>query len=250
MATNLLDAIRGVRPGVTDETQKLGALLRARSGREVSAPEIAPSNLAELSEASATQQQLQQNVLPQAQLQQIQQQQQLQGQVQEQAAQAQSIAQSRRLDNIQSRIQTNEILSDLERNKGQLDTEKYKAGLEQAATNLRLQTNKYVQDLEREGNRARLDDEGQFREKLADSAFGNNRQLLEKQLGNKSILDTNDREFRQAMSRMSIDDAFSMFRDETAANRQRALYSGIGAVTGAGVGAYGTYAESQQKKGK
>jgi hypothetical protein len=72
--------------------------------------------------------------------------------------------------------------------------------------------------------------------------------MLETKLGNQSVLSASDRDFKKSLAQMGASDAYTMFKDEMAAAKERALYSGIGALATAGIGAYGTYKDSQAKK--
>lgn len=253
MANNLLDTIRTnsalTQQGQTDETAKLGTLLRARSGKSLSAPTISSSNLGEQSAVAQTNSTLQNQVAPTAALQNAQQQQQSSAITQQAGQQMSDIAQSRRFDDAQSKLKTDQLLSDLERNKGQIDVNRDKASLEQAAFQLRLQNQNYVQDLQREGARARLDNDVGFKQAIADQSLNiNNQELLQKQLGNKSILSASDREFKQAMAQMGVDTAYDMFTNEAKAQKERAIYSSIASLAGASMGAGANYADNSSKQ--
>lgn len=250
---NLLDTIRQNNPalqpgGVTDQTTNLQTLLRAKSGKAVGGSEVAASNLGEQAAVSQTNNQLQNQVAPQATIQNTAMAQQMAGQQQQERIQSSDIAQQRRFDNLQTRIKTDQLLNDLERNKGQLDMQRNKAQMEQVGINLRMQNSRYIQDLQREGTGRRLQDQNQFNEALMDSQLGANRQLLEKQLGNTSILKANDRQFRDSVAQIDINTAYDMFKNDMAEQKQRSLYSGAGAITTAGVGAYGKLSEKKKDK--
>lgn len=237
---NLLDTIRQNKPGVTDESQKLQGLLRAKSGKAVAGPEVASSNLGEQQAVAQSQQQIQNEVVPQAQIQEQGQRQQTAGIKQAESQQVQGIEQSRRFDTIENRLKTQQILNDLERNKGQIDLARDKAQLEQVGQNLRLQNKQYIDNLQREGNRARLGNQAEFQEALADSVLGDSRELLEKNLGNKSILDATDRDFQKSLTEMDVNHAYDMFKREKKEQKERALYQSIGGLTQAGIGAAGS----------
>jgi hypothetical protein len=128
-----------------------------------------------------------------------------------------------------------------------LDMKRQTAAVEQLGQNLRLQDKKYVQELQQQGNMARLSTDADFKKELARSIMGKNTELLEKQLQNRNILDVSDDEFKRSMARMDISTAWDMFKNDLATQKQRELYSGAGAVTTAGVGAYGTYSDAQQR---
>ena len=119
--------------------------------------------------------------------------------------------------------------------------------MEQLGQNLRLNNQKYVDNLQREGSRARLNDDIQFREQVAKSVLQDNKSLLEKQLGNRSILSASDREFSIAMARMGVQDAWQMFRNESNAQQSAAQWSTGASLINTGLGAYGTYQERVEK---
>jgi hypothetical protein len=240
---NLLDTIRQnsqpQKVGVTDESNKLQTLLRAKSGKSVGGSGIAASNLGEQQAVVDTNTQLQSQVAPAAELQNQSLAGQQQGQQQQEQIQTAEIEQGRKFDTIQSRLKTEATLSEFERNKGQIDLNRDRARVEQLGQQIRLQDKKYTDNLQREGQKSRLDDELEFRKQLTKSTLGDSQEILEKGLKGKSVLDANDREFSKSLAQMGIDDAWSMFRSQQRADQQRALYTGIASVTGAGVGAYG-----------
>lgn len=252
---NLLDTIRGntgalgsQQQGVTDQSASLQQLLRAKSGKAVGGPDVSSSNLGEQQAVAQTNQQIQGQIAPQAQIQQAGLQQQAAGQQQQQNIATGQIAQQRKFDTMQNRLQTNEILSDLERNRGQIDLAKDQARMEQLGFQLRLQDTKYLDNLQREGARQRLDNDMQFKQELATSVLGDNKQLLEKELGNKSLLDVNARDFNKSMANMDVGTAYDMFKNEMSTARDRQMWSSTGALGSAAVAGYGTYQEGQDKK--
>lgn len=251
---NLLNTIRSntlaagtQQQGVTDETSKLQALLRAKQGKAISTPSTA-SNIAEQAAVQQANTQMQQQIAPAAQIQaQGQQQQQLEQEQANQILQAET-AQARKFDNVQTRIATDRTLQELEQGRGRIDNARYKASLDQVAQNLRLQNKKYVDDLQREGQIARLDNDIAFKEELQNTMYGDSRELLEKKLGNQSILDASDRDFKKATARMSVDDAYEVFKSDAKAQKNRAMWEGIAGIGSAGIGAAGTYSDKQEAK--
>jgi hypothetical protein len=242
---NLLDTIRNnsVAPeqGVTDEAQKLQTLLRARSGKQLSGTSVAGSNLGEQAAVAQTNQQMQQQVAPQAAIQSAQlAQQSAQIQQQEQQQRGQ-VAQSRRFDDLQTTLKIDSTLKELERNKGQIDMNKEGARLEQLGAALRLQDKQYVDNLQREGQLARLSDDNAFREAALRSTMGDKMQIINKSIDNNAVFNDNSREFSRKVATIDIDSAYQMFNADMAAQKQQALYSGGGALLKAGIGAYGTF---------
>lgn len=253
MANNLLDALRQgnnqalQKPGLTDETSKLGTLLRAKSGKAVGGPEASASNLQEQQAVVQSGQQMQEQVAPQAAIQQAGLEQQQVGQQQQEEQQVQEIQQARKFDTIQNKLKTTSILNELERDKDRLDIAKDKAKLEQVGFQLRLQDKQYLDNLQREGSRSRLNSEVGFKEAMADEVLGNSKQLLSKNLEGRSVLDADDRTFRKSLAAMGVQDAYGMFKEDQKSAKQRAAWEGAGALGTAGIGAAGTYAESQSK---
>lgn len=244
---NLLETIRqnnnqiaGQRQGVTDETGKVAALMRARSGKQVDAPVTSSSNLGEQLAVAQSNQQMQEQVAPAAQIQNTQVETQAAGQQQQEQLQTANIAQQKRFDTKQADIKAGQILNELERGKGELDTRQYQAQMNQAAQNLRLSTQSYVDNLQREGARSRLNNEQDFRKEIAAASFGDNQELLEKKLGGQSVLDASDRQFKEAMGRMDISTAYDMFKNDMRADKERQNWAGAGALGQAGIGAYGS----------
>jgi hypothetical protein len=250
---NLLDTIRQntqqlPEQGMTDESGKLQTLLRAKSGKAVGGSPVATSSLGEQQAVVQTNQQIKQQVAPAAAIQVAGQQQQAQGIQQQEQLQRAETAQSRRLDSVQTRMRTDQMLKDLERNKGQVDIARQGAQLEQVATNLRLQNKQYVDQLNREGSLARLNDEAEFRKAALQATMGNKQQIINKTIDDNIILSGNDREFKRKVAQIDIGSAYAMFNADMAAGKQQAMWQGIGAVAKAGLGAYDTYTESQEKK--
>lgn len=247
---SLLDTIRqnAQKPpeqqGLTDQTALAQKLFQAKSGRAVGPSDAATSNIGEQAAVADTN----------AQLGQVAQSGQVLGQQlgQEDAAQQQAATQARtelgaqnKVNQIQARLQSNQILAELEANKGQLDLEKDKSKLEQLGFNLALQDKQYVANLQREGERARLNDALSFSNEMAKSTMGGNEALLKNMLGNKNIMETSDRDYKRALSQISLKDALDMAKMQDRAAATQALYTGAGGVISGGIGAYGSYADKQ-----
>jgi len=242
---NLLEALQQQQPQMQDTTSQLATLLRAKSGKAVGAPATALSTQQEQAAVAQTAQAMQ-PVQQAAVTQQASQEQQSRDLEQKRQQQVTDIAQSRQANQLKAQIDTNRILQDLEQGKGKVSLDKYKAGLEQVGQNLRLNNREYIDNLQREGARARLNDKIQFEEQLNRSIFQDNKQLLEKQLGNKSILNTNDREFSIKMEQMGVQTAYDIFRNDLKSQKETATIAGAGGLVKAGIGAYGTYEEKKE----
>ena len=255
---SLMDVIRqnsaqmtsGQDMGPPDQTQQAANLLSAKSGKAIT-PGTATSGtyaLSNLGEQQATQQakqQIQNQVQPQATA---------QGQALTTAAEQQKqqlqtataqVGQARRFNTLQTNLQTNQIMNDLERSKGAIDMQYNRMGVDQAATNLRLQNSAYVTQLQTEGAKARLTSQNNFQQSLAQSIFGDKLSILNATLKGQSVLDANKNTFDQAMANMSIDNANAILSSEIAAGRQASMYGGIGATVTGGVGAVGKVMDMQ-----
>lgn len=242
---NLLDTIRqnsqsSIQPqGMEDNTRKLQTLLRAKSGKAVGGSDVNSSSLSEEQAVSNANQTLANQIQPGAQIQQAGLEQQAAAEAQQTQLQKADIAQSRRFDTVQTRLKTNQLLQDLEQNRGKLDAAREASQVNQVAQNLRLQNAQYMDSLQREGSRARLDDSNKFNEALADSLLGANKELFQEQLGNKSILQASDRDFKKAMAEIDVNAAYDMFKNDMAASKQRAVYGAVGGLATAAIGAAG-----------
>lgn len=238
---NLLEALQ---PKMEDTTSQLSTLLRAKSGKAVGGPATALSTQQEQAAVAQTAQAMQ-PVEAAAQTQAISQEQQAREVEQRKQQQLTETTQQRQANQMQMQLRTSQLLQELEQGKGKIDTARYQASMEQLGQNLRLSSKQYVDNLQREGARARIDDEMRFNEELRRSILQDNNSLLEKQLGNKSILAANDREFDIAMSRMGYDTALQVLRNELKGEKEQAAATGIGSIITAGIGAYGKYLESK-----
>lgn len=239
---NLLEALQ---PKMEDTTSQLATLLRAKSGKAVTAPAASLSTQQEQSALAQTTQQMQ-PVITAGQTQAASQEQQAR-EVQQRAEQQQTeVAQSRQANELQMRFKTNQLLQDLEQGKGKIDTARYQANMEQLGQNLRLSTKVYTDTLQREGELARLGDKLEFEEQLQRAIFQDTQNLLEKQLKNKSILSAQDREYEIALEQMGLNDALNLLRSELKGEKEAMAAKGIGSIITAGIGAYGKYLDSAQ----
>lgn len=244
---NLLDTIRqnsAPKPvGMEDDTTKLQSLLRAKSGKAVEGAPVAASSLGEQQANVNTNAQLGQ-VAGQAAVQNAGLGAQQAAQNSELASQKVDIGQSNRFNTVQNKLQTDKLLQDFAQSGGQIDLAQDKAKVNQLGFNLRMANQQYVDNLNREGARARLNDDLSFKQEMAKKTFGNNEALFKAQLGNKSILDASNNEFQKAMGSMTADQAYEAFHNSVAAEKERALYTGIASVAGAGIGAAATASNS------
>lgn len=270
----LFDAIKqnrsqlaGQQAPVTDETSRVQSLLRAKSGKQVAGGgAAAPSNLGEQAAVQQTNQQFGQLAVGQ-QLQQKAEDQAVAGQQQEAQLQRQEIDQAKRFQTVQNQMKTNQLLNELSRDRATLDLEKDRARLEQTSFLLALQDKKYTDDLQDIAKRRRLDDAAVFQREMEEMAFGDSLDLLKQKLGGQDILAANDRDYRKALSALSIQDAMQVAEMEMAAEEKAgaldrealksgailaaktantaSMYGGIGKLTEAGIQVYDKYADKE-----
>ncbi len=234
-------ATAGAQPVQTqDETQKARGLLAAKSGKQVAPGQLAPQSA--VGEAAANDQTRaamqpvqQQGQLAAAQI--GQQTQQLAGQ--EQGARADLQLRQQQLQQSNS-IRKQQLLQDLGNSRSTLDLDKDRAKLEQLATTMRLSDKKYMDTLESEGQRKRLDNDLSFKDELQNSLLGSNADLLKQQLGNKSVLAVDEREFTKALASIDIGAALQMAANEAKDARTAATIQGVGGLATGGIGAAGT----------
>ena len=244
---NLLQALQQQQPQMQDTTSGLATLLRAKSGKAVSGPATALSTQQEQAAIAQTQQAMQ-PVQEAAQTQEMAQGQQ-QREVQQRAGQQQAeIAQSREANKMQTQLRTDQLLQELEQGRGRIDLAKYQSNLEQVGFNLRLENKEYVDNLQRQGDRARLNSRIQFEQQLALSALADNKIILEKQLGNRSVLSANDREFARRMADMGIQNAWQIINNDIKAAQELGQAQAIGGLVTAGIAGYAKYKKDKKDK--
>lgn len=223
---NLLDTIKqnrdqlaGQQAPATDQTQKVQQLLRAKSGQAVTGGDATISNIGEQAANDQTNQQLQQQG-QQIQLQQQSTKQAAQQEQQQTDTQKQQLDQAKRFQTIENRMKTNNLLNDLTRDKASLSLDKDRSRLEQAAFLLSMQDKQYTDNLQDIGRKRGLDNDMKFKDEMQQVAFGDNLDILQNKLGQDDVMRASDRQFKQAMSNMSIDDAQKIAAIEIAGNAQ------------------------------
>lgn len=204
------------------QTAQAANLFAAKSGKGgLPAPTSNMSNVQEQSANDQTQQQLR-LVNQQAQVQNTN----LQNQVQSQnaAAQQQSagITQATKFDNQQTQTKVTQILQDLSQQKGQLNSQQYQAQMEQAAFMMSMQNKQYVEQLTQAGNMNRLNDQANFSMQIQQTALGDNLSILQSKLGTTDVLESTNRDFQTAMSKLNINDAQQVAQIEMANNQAMA----------------------------
>lgn len=238
---NLLDALK---PQMQDTTSGLATLLRAKSGKAVAGPSTALSTQQEQAALAQTVQAMQ-PVEAAAETQAMAQEQQAR-EVEQRAEQQQTeIAQAREANRMQTQLRTDQLLQELEQGRGKMDLARYQSNLEQVGFNLRLDNKEYVDNLQREGARARLNDRVQFEKQLALSTLANNKELLEKELGNRSVLAASDREFSKKLAEMGIQNAWQILNNDIKAAQEIGQAQAVGGLITAGVSAADKYLDSR-----
>lgn len=252
MAT-LLDTLKknlsqvGTLSPVADETGTVQQLLSARKGIVGPQSALGPQGLAigEIAAAAPAQRELAE-LSKKAQLQST-------ALTQEEAAQEQEIAQKqsnlafqKQQSQLQNRIQTDAILRNLEQGRATLSEEKRRAGLEQAASNLRLQNAMYIDNLQLEGARARLEEGQNFDYQLKQQVMADNIALMKLKIANKEALDMRDAEFQKMLTKIDVNAAIGLANQNIAASAQQAQIQGLGQAATTGIGAYGKYSEAAE----
>lgn len=241
---NLLEALK--QPQLEDTTSQLATLLRAKTGKAAEGPAATLSTQQEQAAVAQTATGMQ-PVQQAAQLQKLGQEQQAREVEQKTQQQQTDIAQARQANQMQTQLRTDQLLQELEQGRGKIDLAKYQAGLEQIGQTLRFNNQRYIDDLQREGARARLQDNLQFIEQLAKTTLEDNKKLIEKQLGNKSVLAATDREFAKSMAQLNINDAWQIFNNSMKSEKEGALFTGLGGLFTTAISQYGKYKEDQDK---
>ena len=265
---NLLETIQknrqqtlaaGATPAVTDQTQTVAGLLRAKSGKAGTAPAIGMSNLAEQSAAQDTANQFKQ-LQTQDQIQAEAERVQAEGTEQGVRQQREAIDQARKFDTASTRLKTNEIMNELAMDRGSLDHDKDLARLEQAAFLLSMQDKQYTDQLQDIGARRRLDNELEFKNAMAEMAFKDSLDLLKQKLNNNDVLSASDRDYKKALSDLDIadaiavaeiearyrqsgsDQALDIMKDQFKRNMKQqqlsSIYQGVGSLGSAGTSAF------------
>ena len=272
---NLLETIQknrqqalGQQAPITDETQRIRELLRAKSGKAASSSASNISNIGEQAAVDQTNQQLA-SLIPQVAIQSQQENITAAGQQQQLKQQKQEISQARKFNNVQNNIRTQQLLSGLERDKGELDLDKDRAKLEQTSFLLAMQDKQYTDQLEAIGKRRRLDDGQAFQSEMQDLAFGQYLGLLQDKLNKNDVLAASDREFAEMMNNLSIQDAIKIAEIENAnaqnesdfnigqyqtqyaaaskAASEQAKAQATGELVTTGIEAFGEYSDNQAK---
>lgn len=245
MAT-LMDALNGqlsslaaTPSGGGEETESLQGLMRAKTGKAISAGSTPrASSLQEQSAGAAAAGQAQQvqqaGAATGAKLG-------AQANEQEQQFQAQTAQVDIEREKVKSEYANRaaSLLQEFEMGKAQLDGDKDKAKAEQLGFLTRLSSDKYVTQLQQAGAEKRLDDANKFEEALSEEVFGQEGDLLRDRLEMGDLLNIDDNQFKEEMGKMDLDFAISLASAKKDAANQQAMWTAVGGMAGAGVQAYG-----------
>lgn len=220
----------------TDSTQQAQGLLRAKLGKAGAPGEAAPqqSNIGEQL-ANQTSNLGLQNIAQQGKVnaeQLAQSQQDVVQRGQEQQAQT-----NQQFADAQSKFgqQAQSILDNLAANKTTMGANEQAAAMDQAGFLIRGQNQNYVQELQRQGQLNRLADDQSFKEQLQQSVFADQTDLLKNDVAFKTMMDSSDRQFNQALQNMSDDFAIKMADKAMKTAAAQARFSGIAGLAGAGI---------------
>lgn len=118
---------------------------------------------------------------------------------------------------------------------GKLEMDKSAAQAEQVGFMLRLGSEQYVHKLQIEGAKARLTDKFAFQEALQRAIFSEERQTLQNNLRIRSMIRSEDRQFREQLQEFDLDTALAMAAIETQANNAVLRYQGVGEISKAAI---------------
>ena len=237
MAESLLDIINRnlqepAQPEFQEQAPGIRQLLRAKTGREITERGPAGTSLLEQQAAAQTR----------AGLSQLGQQQQLvaaqqAGQQAEitQRAQQQQVETAERFKATQDQAdrESFNILSDFQRGQKQLTNAQDIADLERVGFNLRLKNEQYINALQTAGEKARLDNDKQFKEQVYKQMFQDQTSLLTDDLARRTLIEADDREFVQALQNIDLDYAMQIANDAARAASTQQIVGGVGTlVTG------------------
>lgn len=107
-------------------------------------------------------------------------------------------------------IVENNIFQDLARERKSLDADKYMAQLSQRAHMLAMSDKRYVAQIQKIGAVNDLRDTIAFKKEAMNLTFGENLKILNRSFDQQRLLNADQRQFAEEMSRMSINDAIAI----------------------------------------
>lgn len=221
MANNLLDIIKQNTQKATqvapaqEQTAEITRLLQAKSGKAVPQVGAAQVSLEERTQLGSNVQAMQE-LSDAANMQNLSIQQQADEQQQQfQLQQAQGLQQERAAEQDFTQ-KLDSTLQALSQNRGELDLKKDAEIIESAMAQARLANDKYINELNTAAAKQGLSDSVKFKQAMLRSAFDNNLELLEGKIDFDKIASANDRQFREALSDIKINDIMSTTYDQIA----------------------------------
>ena len=108
-----------------------------------------------------------------------------------------------------------------------LDLDRDKAKLEQLGFAARFSNEKYLNDLQNQAKLAGLGDELRFQEELMRTTFADEESLFRDSMEFRSLMQADERQFREELASMSLDFASMMANRENEQTRQQAIWGGL-----------------------
>ena len=127
------------------------------------------------------------------------------------------------------------ILEELGRQNKELDFNRDAAKLEQLGFNLRFQDNKYVTELENQARSLNLNNDLNFKEEMAKTILEDSMELFKGNLNFQKFINMDNRKFAEEMATMDINAAMQLAQAGIAAEKEQALFTGIGGLIQGGL---------------
>ena len=139
------------------------------------------------------------------------------------------------------------VMRDVARGTRQIDFEKDQAKAEQVGFQLRLSNDKYIQNLRLEAARSRLVSAASFKEQLARTIFAEEEALLRTDLSFRAMLGADDRQFRERMAEINLEEALALANAEAAGDNAVTMWSGISELMKGGIQASAAFGGEKDK---
>jgi hypothetical protein len=170
-----------------------------------------------------------------------------QAQNQEFDFQAQDLEERRINSQLEIANKSSDLLMKNSQNFQELDVKKQKSIAMFSMSLARFSQSNYLDELQTEGQRQRLDSETQFREALQTSIFADEEELLKSDLTFRSILNADDRTFKDELAVLDIDISIGLATSRAAGQQASAMYDAAGKVIQGGIQAGAAYAGKSSK---
>jgi hypothetical protein len=164
-------------------------------------------------------------------------------QTQEFDFQAQDLEERRINSQLEIANKSSDLLMKNSQNFQELDMKKQKSIAMFSMSLARMSNSNYLDELQMEGTRHRLDSEMQFREALQSSIFSDEEELLKNDLNFKSILNADERNFKDELAELDIDLSIQLSQSKTAGEQASTMYRAGGQVLQGGIQAGTAYAK-------